>query len=48
MVAVWNYCVEYRNHMFLLAFDMFDVEDIGAITGAHLQESLMTIWGDAW
>lgn len=48
MVSCWNYCVDDKERLSRLAFDIYDRQTSGTITEADLEEMVIDVWGPKW
>lgn len=48
MVGICNYCVDHKDNLSMLAFDVYDRHTSGTITEADLEEMLIDVWGPKW
>ena len=47
-VGLLNYCVDGKEHLSRLAFDVYDRHTTGTITEADLEGMLIDVWGPNW
>ena len=48
VVGLLNYCVDGKEHLSRLAFDVYDRHTTGTITEADLEGMLIDVWGPNW
>lgn len=48
VVGLLNYCVDGKEHLSRLAFDVYDRHTTGTITEADLEGMLIDVWGANW
>lgn len=48
VLGVLNYCVDSKENLSRLAFDIYDRHTTGTITEADLEGMLIDVWGVKW
>lgn len=48
VLGLLNYCLEGREYLSKLAFDVYDRHTSGTITEADLEGMLIDVWGPNW
>ena len=48
VVGLMNYCVDGKEQLSRLAFDIYDRHTTGTITEADLEGMLIDVWGPNW
>ncbi|CAM9134371.1 unnamed protein product [Ascophyllum nodosum] len=48
VVGIWNYCLEGKSILSLLAFDIYDLNVSGTITEEDLKTMIVDMWGVDW
>ncbi len=47
-MSLVNYCVDSKENLSRLAFDIYDRHTTGTITEADLEGMLIDVWGPNW